>query len=84
MGDDMEDTSGFYKREDDALLYGPHGVLGPEYELTRETRHSNVYPVDGWSWYDSEDAARADLGLPSRAQEALNALLAGQSQALDG
>ena len=60
----MDDTSGFYKL-DGELLYGPNFVLNANYELRRETHNQHSYPVDGWYWFDSEDAARAHFGLPA-------------------
>lgn len=48
----MEDTSGFYKFEDDNWLYAPNFVYGPNFELLREKKDSYTYPVEGWSWYD--------------------------------
>jgi hypothetical protein len=53
----MEDTSGFYKL-DGSLIYGPNYVLNANYELRRETKDEHTYPVDGWYWFDSEDAAK--------------------------
>ena len=57
------DTSGFYKL-DGELLYGPNYVLNKDYELRRETHESNTYPVGGWYWFDSEEAARQFFNLP--------------------
>jgi hypothetical protein len=48
----MEDTSGFYKFEDDNWQYAPNFVYGPGYELLRENKDQYQYPVEGWSWYD--------------------------------
>ena len=59
----MENTSGFYKL-DGELLYGPHFVLNKDYELYRETHTEYTYPIDGWSWFDSEAEARVFYGLP--------------------
>lgn len=59
----MEDTSGFYKLDGD-LLYGPNYVLNAAYELRRETQEQHTYPVDGWYWFDGEEAARGFFGLP--------------------
>jgi hypothetical protein len=59
----MENTSGFYKL-DDELLYGPNFVLNANYELRKETHEQNVYPVDGWYWFNSEEEARVFFGLP--------------------
>lgn len=48
----MEDTSGFYKLEDDNWLYAPNFVYGPSYELIKENKDSYTYPVEEWEWYD--------------------------------
>ena len=48
----MEDTSGFYKLEDNNWQYAPNFVYGPSYELLRENKDSYTYPVEGWKWYD--------------------------------
>jgi hypothetical protein len=48
----MEDTSGFYKLEDDNWQYAPNFVYGPNYELLKENKDSYTYPVEGWEWYD--------------------------------
>lgn len=61
----MDDTSGFYKIDGDILLFGPNYVLNSAYELRRETREEHVYPVDGWSWFDSEESAREHFNLPT-------------------
>lgn len=58
------DTSGFYKLENENLVHGPNFVLNASYELRRETKDSQTYPVDGWSWFDSVEAARTAFNLP--------------------
>lgn len=58
-----EDTSGFYKIDNGVLLFGPNYVLNSTYELRRETHEQNIYPVDGWSWFDSEKSAREHFNL---------------------
>lgn len=59
----LKDTSGFYKLEDE-LLFGPNYVLDAAYELRRDTRDQNTYPVDGWYWFDSQTDAYQFFGLP--------------------
>ena len=59
----METTQGFYKLDGEQLLYGPNFVLNANYELRAETKDQNTYPVDGWSWFDSEKQAREAFGL---------------------
>lgn len=60
----MEDTSGFYKSNSGSLLYGPNFVLNAEYELRRGTREQYNYPLDGWSWFDTEEEAREFFNIP--------------------
>jgi hypothetical protein len=55
----MNDTSGFYKMDGGELLYGPNFILNKDFELRRETHTTHEYPVDGWSWFDSEESAKA-------------------------
>jgi hypothetical protein len=59
----MEDTSGFYKL-DGTLLYGPNFVYNANYTLLREEHANHSYPIDGWYWFDSENAARLFFELP--------------------
>jgi hypothetical protein len=60
------DTSGFYKVDPIAgLLFGPNFVLNANYELRRETKDDNTYPVDEWYWFDSEEDARLFFNLPA-------------------
>lgn len=47
----------FYKRQDEQLLCALNGVEGPGYTLTEENRTENIYPVNGWYWYNSLDEA---------------------------
>jgi hypothetical protein len=56
-----QDTSGFYKREGETLHYAPNYVINKDFELHRETKDQHTYPVDGWSWFDSEEQAKAEL-----------------------
>jgi hypothetical protein len=54
--------SGFYKL-DGILLYAPNFVLNANYELYKEQANNYTYPVDGWSWFDSEQEAYAFFNL---------------------
>ena len=47
----------FFKRLDDELLTAPNFVYGPGFELKAESKDEYTYPVDGWVWADSLDAA---------------------------
>ena len=53
------DTSGFYKLNKDKLLFAPNFVASKAAELKREKKDAQKYPVDGWYWFDTEDAAYA-------------------------
>lgn len=58
-------TSGFYRKQDNQLQFGRFYVLHQDYELHRHLKDTYQYPVDGWSWYESEEAARLALELPA-------------------
>lgn len=59
----MDDTSGFYKKQgDDGYLYAHSYVINKGYELHRDQHEIYEYPVDGWAWFDSIDAATRALG----------------------
>lgn len=59
--------SGFYKKDPatNDLLYGRFYVLNQSYELWRDEKNTYTYPVDGWSWYESEQEARTILEIPT-------------------
>lgn len=50
----MEDTSGFYKLEEDNWIHAPNFIYSDDYELKRELKDTYTYPVDGWTWYDEQ------------------------------
>ena len=52
-----ENTAGFYKYEEPSLHYGPNYVLDSNYKLSKETKDDNIYPIDGWYWFNSEEEA---------------------------
>jgi hypothetical protein len=52
----MEDTSGFYKYDEEQWFYAPNAVYAPTYTLLREFKDTYNYPVDGWNWYDEVPA----------------------------
>jgi hypothetical protein len=80
-----QDTSGFYKRDPGGiLLFGRYYVLNANYFLKREEYDQHEYPVDGWSWYESEAEAREALGFPSKLEEAFNAMTDEEKRAILG
>ncbi len=56
-------TDGFYKLQEGELYYAPETVASLDYELQRSRHHTYTYPVDGWRWFDSENAARGFYGM---------------------
>ena len=57
------DTSGFYKKQNGELLYGPNFVVSKNFELRKETHEQHTYPVYGWYWFDSLNEAKDFFGL---------------------
>ena len=60
------DTSGFYKLDStNVIICGPNYVYGAydQYRLFREQRETYTYPVDGWYWFDTEQAAYNFFGI---------------------
>lgn len=50
-------NKGFYKKEDDQIIYAPNIVEGPNYLLSIQDKEQYNYPVDGWIYADSFDDA---------------------------
>jgi hypothetical protein len=59
-----QETLGFYKLENNELLYAPNGVISCEYLLDKQLKDTYEYPVDGWSWFDTENEARVFFNMP--------------------
>lgn len=55
----------FYKIDGQELLCAPSFVMAPGYELHAETQAQHTYPVDGWYWFDTLDAAMSALRPPA-------------------
>lgn len=55
----MSDTAGFYKLSDDGqgLFWGPNAVHNAAYELHADKHDTYAYPIDGWAWFASREAA---------------------------
>lgn len=56
--------SGFYALVNNELLYASTYVRGPNLLLHKYQRETYEYPVDGWTWFESEADARLSFGLP--------------------
>ncbi len=52
-------NSGFYKKDETQILFAPNIVEGQGYTLLIDQKDSYSYPVDGWVYADSLDAAIA-------------------------
>lgn len=59
-----QNSSGFYRRQGDALQFAANAVHAPGYTLNRNDRARIALPKDGWDWFDSREAAYAHHGLP--------------------
>ena len=61
----MEEEKGFYKLEPggkrDTVSFGTN-LLNRDFHLTLENKDTHTYPVDGWVYYDSYEAAASGLG----------------------
>jgi hypothetical protein len=57
----QEDTSGFYKKDNGILLFGPNDIVSKDYSLFRESKDKHQYPTDGWYWFNSEQEAKNKL-----------------------
>lgn len=55
--------SGFYKLDNEELLYGPNFILNTNFNLYKEQKDAYTYPIDGWYWFDDENQARTFFGL---------------------
>lgn len=51
----------FYKKDNTELLVSPTRVEGPGFSLNAETHTEQTYPVEGWYWFDSLEAAMAGM-----------------------
>ena len=54
-------TAGFYKKENDTLFYAPNIIEGDGYVLVAQDKDQYEYPIDGWTWFDSEEEAKSLL-----------------------
>lgn len=57
-------TEGFYKKQNEELLYGPNIVEGSGYVLLAQEKDAYEYPIDGWYWFNSEEEARVFFEMP--------------------
>ena len=68
------DEKGFYKYDNGELLHAPNFVYNKNYTLLKEKKLSeekdkNVYPVDGWHWFDTRQEALDFFDLTEQGSE---------------
>ena len=68
-------TSGFYKAQGADLLYAPIFVQSATSTLLRSDRENYQYPIDGWRWFDSKEAAYQShqIAIPSNVEISISA-----------
>jgi hypothetical protein len=60
------DTTGFYKVDlSGVVMCALNFVHGPynDYKLSRNEKDTYTYPIDGWYWFDTEQAAYESFGI---------------------
>lgn len=50
-------TAGFYKIDNQELLYAPNFVYSKNYSLDSENHADHEYPIDGWHWFENKEEA---------------------------
>jgi len=54
--------AGFYKTDDgETLICAPNYIDAPDYTLVKELKDTYTYPLHGWTWFNSEEEAKAVL-----------------------
>lgn len=61
-------NAGFYKKQENEILYAPNIVEGPSYMLVVENKDQYDYPVDGWIYAESLDDAIAYFAANNNSQ----------------
>jgi hypothetical protein len=61
--------AGFYKNDNGTLLEAPNSVTSKDYELVIAKKDSYSYPVDGWKYFDTREAALAEYGIVEKKDE---------------
>jgi hypothetical protein len=62
-------TSGFYKLDENELLYAPNFAYNKNYELLKEDKDSYTYPIDNWYWFDSKESAYLFFNIEEESEE---------------
>jgi hypothetical protein len=72
----------FYKFDQGSLFVAPNSVKSAGYVLLAENKDTYTYPVQGWYWFDSDEAAETELGTSDDIRKAFSALKPAETPAL--
>jgi hypothetical protein len=61
--------AGFYKKDGDSLIEASKAVYNKNYELLIEKKDTYNYPVDGWKYFDTREAAVLEYGIVEEKKE---------------
>ena len=61
----MDDSSGFYSLNNNEIVFVHNSILLPGVGILRENKDNYEYPIFGWYWFNSTDAAIAFFNLNS-------------------
>jgi hypothetical protein len=61
----MNNSSGFYSLNNNEIVFVRNSILVPGVEISRENKDNYQYPMLGWYWFDSDEAAAAFFNLNS-------------------
>jgi hypothetical protein len=70
----------FYKFDQGRVFVAPNSVKSSEYELLATNKDSYTYPVHGWYWFDTDEAAEAALATTDEIKKAFAALKPAEAQ----
>ena len=68
-------TAGFYNNQG---FWTPHKVSHAEFELVNDLKDTYVYPVHGWTWYNSAEEAQLAEGFDSSVVDTINLEVYGE------
>lgn len=63
--------AGFYKKQEETLLYAPNIVEGDGYVLIIQEADQYEYPIDGWHWFETKEEAFEKLQIILPTQEVI-------------
>ena len=58
----IDKGAGFYSLDGEGgLFFAPNAVYHKDYSLVKEEKDNYTYPVNGWTWFETEEEAMASL-----------------------